>query len=373
VLPAHTYVHVPFCARRCSYCDFAIAVRREVPVDQYLASLASELALRYPGRDGGPLQTLYFGGGTPSMLGGNGIRRAIELVTTHAPLDAAAEVTIEANPDTVTPASARQWAAAGVNRVSLGGQSFSDDALQWMHRTHDADAIVRAAEALHAAGIMDISLDLIFALPASVPRDWAADLRQAIALRPTHISLYGLTVEPATPLGRWAERGQVVEAPEERYEADFMLAHEQLTAAGFEHYEVSSYARPGYRARHNSSYWTGVPYAGLGPGAHELIGGIRRWNVRAYAEWVARLAAGTDPLEGSEELTHDNRVAETVYLGLRTTDGLQLAADELPHVEPWVRQGWVMVDSADRMTPTPTGWLRLDSLAASLTHRRSCS
>jgi oxygen-independent coproporphyrinogen III oxidase len=366
------YVHVPFCARRCSYCDFAIAVRREVPVDAYLDSLASELALRFPGR-GEPLRTLYFGGGTPSSLGGDGIRRAIELVTAHAPLAAGAEVTIEANPDDVTPGSARQWAAAGVNRVSLGGQSFSDEALRWMHRTHDAGAIIRAVDALHASGIADISLDLIFALPAAVPRDWAADLQQAIALRPTHISLYGLTIEPSTPLGRWAGRGEVIEAPEERYEADFLLAHQELSAAGFEHYEVSSYARPGHRARHNSSYWTGAAYAGLGPGAHEFVAGTRRWNVRGYAEWTSRLAAATDPMDGAEQLDRDNLMAEAVYLGLRTTDGLQLSADEVAHVEPWVRQGWAVLASGDRLVPTPAGWLRLDSLAASLTHRRSCS
>jgi oxygen-independent coproporphyrinogen-3 oxidase len=177
-------------------------------------------------------------------------------------------------------------------------------------------------------------------------------------------------VEPKTPLGRWVERGSVVEAVEERYEAEFLRAHERLTAAGYEHYEVSNYARPGYRSRHNSSYWSGVPYAGLGPSAHEFDGVSRRWNVAAYADWVRRLREDVDPVEGSELLTAENRQAEAVYLGLRTSDGLPLREDEAAVVAPWVAAGWGTVD-AGRLRLTPVGWLRLDSLAASLTARRS--
>jgi oxygen-independent coproporphyrinogen-3 oxidase len=162
----------------------------------------------------------------------------------------------------------------------------------------------------------------------------------------------------------------VAEAPEERYESDFLLADASITAAGFEHYEVSNFAKPGHRARHNSSYWTGVPYAGIGPGAHEFDGAIRRWNVGAYVDWVRRLQTGSDPREGHEVLTRENRVAESVYLGLRTSDGLQVAHAEVEHAAPWIKAGWARIDR-DRLVLTPPGWLRLDALAADLTLFRS--
>jgi oxygen-independent coproporphyrinogen-3 oxidase len=255
--------------------------------------------------------------------------------------------------------------------VSLGAQSFDNRALGWMHRVHDADSIGAAFETLERAGFEDISLDLIFALPANLDRDWRNDLTRAIALEPSHISLYGLTVEPHAPLGRWVARGEVVEAPEENYEGEFLLADEMLGASGFEHYEVSNFARPGHRARHNFSYWQGVAYAGLGPGAHEFAPPQRRWNVGAYAEWERRLNAGTDPVENSELLTDENRIAEGVYLGLRTVDGLAVSDTEATFAQRWIDAGWAALGSANRLALTPHGWLRLDSLAADLTLFRS--
>ena len=372
MLPRHVYVHVPFCARRCSYCDFSIAVRAQVPVDEYVNALRAELALRFshatPER--WTLDTLYFGGGTPSRLGGEGLARAVAAVRERATLAPGAEVTAEANPEDVSADAVAAWRAAGINRLSLGSQSFDARVLAWMHRVHDPDAVRRAVQVARDGGIGSISLDLIFALPSALNRDWRADLEQTLALAPDHVSLYGLTVEPHTPLGRWRERGEAEEAPEERYEAEFLEAHARLTAAGFEHYEVSNYALPGRRARHNSSYWTGAPYAGLGPSAHEFDGAARRWNVGPYAEWVRRLAAGRDAVEGSEVLTEDNRAAEQVYLGLRTTDGLEISLEERERALAWAREGWATLDGS-RLRLTALGWLRLDALAADLTARRS--
>jgi oxygen-independent coproporphyrinogen-3 oxidase len=175
-----------------------------------------------------------------------------------------------------------------------------------------------------------------------------------------------------TPLGRWRDRGVSTEAPEERYEWEYLYAHRTLSAAGFEHYEVSNFALPGRAARHNSAYWRGVPYAGLGPGAHEYDGRSRRWNVDGYVEWLHRLEAGLDPVEGNEELGMDNRAAEDVYLGLRTRAGLRLTGAELVRAQPWVAAGWGSVRN-DQFVLSPTGWLRLDSLAADLTVLRSRS
>jgi oxygen-independent coproporphyrinogen III oxidase len=368
--PAHLYVHIPFCARRCSYCDFAIAVRRVVPVDEYLQMVDAELALRFSGEPW-PLNTLYLGGGTPSRLGAEGVSRLMKQFRNRVEIRAETEVTIEANPDDVTADAARAWRRWGINRVSLGAQSFDDRALKWMHRVHDSRSIAVAVDALRSAGFVDISLDLIFALPSELNRNWRDDLTRAIDLDPTHISLYGLTVEPHAPLGRWIARGETAEAPEENYESEFLMADELLTCAGFEHYEVSNFAKPGHRARHNSAYWQGVPYGGIGPGAHEFDPPRRRWNVREYAEWVRRLKSNEDPMDGFEILTDDNRIAESVYLGMRTIDRLAINAAEASRIAPWVEAGWANLDSAGRLTLTPTGWLRLDSLAADLTLFRS--
>ncbi len=370
VHPRHLYVHVPFCARRCSYCDFSIAVRRVTPVDEFLSGIAAELRLRFPRNGAWELDTLYLGGGTPSRLGGEGISRLIALVREHATLTPGAEVTAEANPDDVDAASVRAWGEAGVNRLSLGVQSFEPVVLRWMHRLHDPEIAARAVAVARDNGIPDLSLDLIFALPEAIPRDWTRDLDMALALEPGHLSLYGLTVEPHTPLGRWAARGDVTETPEERYEAEFLEADRRLTAAGLEHYEVSNFGRPGSRARHNSSYWSGRAYGGIGPAAHEYDTARRRWNVAAYSDWVRLLGAGADPIGGDELLTPENRVAEGVYLGLRTVDGLRLSAPELIRVAPWLEAGWGRL-VGDVLRLTHLGWLRLDALAAVLSVIRS--
>jgi oxygen-independent coproporphyrinogen-3 oxidase len=371
VVPRHVYVHVPFCARRCSYCDFSIAVRRTVPVDEYLTALAGELELRFGGADPQPVDTIYFGGGTPSRLGGEGLARALTLVERYLPRAEGAEITAEANPDDVDDASAESWRAAGINRLSLGSQSFDERVLAWMHRTHDGAAIERAVAAARGAGIGNLSLDLIFALPEALRRNLANDVERLLALGPDHISLYGLTVESGTALGRWVDRGVTVAMTEEGYESEYRGAHDLLTAAGFEHYEVSNYARPGRRSRHNSAYWSGAPYVGLGPSAHGFDGDVRRWNARGYAEWCARVARGGDPRDGEERLTTSNRIAEEVYLGLRSDAGLVLEATDHALVGPWIDAGWVAVDAGGRMRCTVSGWLRLDALAAALTHQRS--
>lgn len=372
--PRHAYVHVPFCARRCSYCDFAIAVRRDVPVDDYLRGLEGELAARYPRASQGPawtVETLYLGGGTPSRLGGPGVARMLALVRDYATMTGDAEVTLEANPDDVTPEAARCWAAAGVNRVSLGVQSFEPAVLEWMHRSHTVDRVEPAVDALRSAGITRYSVDLIFALPPNLDRDWEGDLRRALMLEPVHLSLYGLTIEPKTPVGRWYARGEVAAAPDEKYAEEFLTAHRMVTAAGMEHYEVSNFGRPGEWSRHNQSYWRGVPYAGLGPGAHEFDGSIRRWNVSPYAEWQRRAADRNDPAGGVETLTAANRMAETVYLGLRTIAGLALEHGEADHVKPWISAGWGRITGDGRLVLSAEGWLRMDALAQSLTLFRS--
>jgi oxygen-independent coproporphyrinogen-3 oxidase len=373
MLPRHLYVHVPFCARRCAYCDFSIAVRRVVPVEDYVTAIGAELRLRFGGDDPWELDTLYLGGGTPSRLGAEGVERLLNTIRDRACLARDAEVTLEANPEDVSEPTVARWRAAGVNRVSLGTQSFDDRALRWMRRSHDAARAQAAFETVRAAGIPNVSLDLIFALPATVPRSWDEDLERVVALAPSHVSLYGLTVERATPLGRWVDRGEVAESPEERYEAEFLRAHGLMTAAGFEHYEVSNFAQPGYRSRHNWAYWTGAPYAGIGPAAHGFDGGVRRWNVAPYEQWRRMLDRGEDPCGGMEALTDENRLTERVYLGLRTSAGLRLSGGEIDSVTSWIDAGWASLEPGPRLVLGAPGWLRLDSLTRSLTVARSRS
>ena len=362
----HLYLHLPFCRRRCAYCDLSIAVRRIVPVDDLVRALEGELARHAPARARAPLATVYLGGGTPSLLGGAGIARVLDAVRGRFDVEPGAEITLEANPDDVTPDAARAWRRAGVNRLSLGAQSFDEGVREWMHRTHDPAQIMRAADAARAAGLDDLSLDLIFALPSALGRDWDRDLSHALALAPRHLSLYGLTVEEGTPLGRWRARGDVREAPEEKYEREFLAAHARLSAAGFEHYEVSNYALPGARARHNGAYWRRVPYLGVGPSAHSFDGARRWWNRREYADWARTVLAGGDPVAGGEDLDAGAEAAERVYLGLRTRDGLAATPAELEAARPWVESGWAAAEEG-RLTLTPQGWLRLDALAAHLT------
>jgi len=359
----HLYVHVPFCRRRCTYCDFSIAVRRRVPVRDYLAALASEWA-----RTERPaaLATVYLGGGTPSLLGADGVARLADLVGAHAGLE---EFTLEANPEDVTDEAARAWARAGVTRLSLGAQSFDPGVLAWMHRTHGPDAAAAAVASARRAGIAVVSLDLIFALPDALGRDLDADVDRLLALAPQHVSLYGLTVEDHTPLGRAAARGAVTPAGEQRYEAEYLRLHERLGAEGYRFYEVSNAALPGFEAVHNRAYWRLAPYLGLGPSAHSFDGVARWWNEAAYARWRAALDRGASPVAGREILGPKQRRLESLYLGLRTSDGVLLEEPLAPALAAalsgWSAAGWAEVD-APRLRLTPKGWLRLDELAASL-------
>lgn len=367
----HLYLHVPFCARRCSYCDFAIAVRREVPSREYADRVIREWDRwqHHPAWRAAPeIETIYFGGGTPSLLDPDQLRRVLDAIRIRGPLTANAEVTLEANPENVTAGLAAQWAALGVNRISLGGQSFNPAVLQWMHRTHDAEAIPRAVAVLRDQGLANVSLDLIFALPEHLERDWARDLGLALALDPSHLSLYGLTVESHTPLAHWVARGEEAEPPDETWATEFLLAHRTLESAGFEHYEVSNFGRPGFRSQHNSAYWRRRPYIGLGPSAHSGFGPVRQWNQRDYSAWARAVESGGDPVAGREALEEDAVALETLYLGLRTREGVPRGLIPVATIDSWVRNGWA-VDAGGRVALKPEGWLRLDALVGAVSAR----
>jgi oxygen-independent coproporphyrinogen-3 oxidase len=364
----HLYLHVPFCARRCSYCDFAIAVRREVPSVAYVDAVLTEwrrIRTEEAWVTATPVRSLHLGGGTPSRLLPADLVRLLDTIRAEATLAPDAEIAIEANPDDVSAEAVRAWRDGGVNRVSLGAQSFDAQVLAWMHRVHGAEQIGRAVGILRAAGFENLSLDLIFALPPELDRDWSRDLDMALALAPDHLSLYGLTVEPHTPLGRWTARGNVHVADDSRYAAEYLVAAERFAAMGWEHYEVSNAARPGFRSVHNQAYWARASYLGLGPSAHSAHGIERRWNLREWTAWQAAIVAGQSAVDASEILDMAQLQLEARYLGLRTSSGVDHSLIPGSHRHRWVDSGWA-VETDDRIRLTSEGWLRLDALVASL-------
>jgi oxygen-independent coproporphyrinogen-3 oxidase len=374
--PLGLYVHFPWCRVRCPYCDFAIAVAplAEIPHRAYADAVLAEHAARRPRFAGRELRSIYFGGGTPALWAPAEIARIVE-----AAGGAPAEVTVEANPNDCTPATLRALCDAGVNRISIGAQSFRDDELVQLGRDHDGRQALAAVEAARAAGLARVSLDLIFALPGRDLAAWRRTLETAIALAPDHVSAYQLTVEDRTTLGERVRRGEVLPAPDEAAAAQFELADELLGAAGFEHYEVSSYARPGRRALHNSLYWVLADYLGLGNAAHSLWrspdgGGLRWGNHRSVKTYLAGAPAADGPREDDPlvaeitRLTAEDCAKDAVWLGLRTADGvpraaLPAAADRL--LDEAERAGLVRLADG-RVRPTARGLLVADALGAKL-------
>ena len=367
----HLYVHVPFCLRRCSYCDFAVQVVSEAPTTAWLDAIGRELALVTAEQgwcDAGSLSTLYVGGGTPSLMGATGMQALRATMAPYFTLDADAEWTAEANPETLTEDLACEWQRAGVNRISLGAQSFDENVLRWMGRMHGADGPARALRAARAAGITNASIDLIFGLPARFERDWRSDLERVLELAPQHVSLYGLTAEKNTPLGKWVAEGREQIAGEEQYVEEYLLAVELLTAAGYEHYEVSNFARPGLASRHNFAYWQGVPYLGVGPGAHSYLPPRRLWNVRDWHEYATKLGGSATPRADEETVEADAAALERAWLGLRTRSGLpmaELSSGQHARIAQWERGGLAIVTGGVARL-TAQGWLVLDRLATDL-------
>jgi oxygen-independent coproporphyrinogen III oxidase len=374
------YVHAPFCARRCPYCDFAVQVRRQGDRPGWTDALAGELrALAQEGRFplASELDTLYVGGGTPSLLGADAMDALARVLGPERLRAPGLEWTAEANPESFTPEVAAEWRAAGVSRLSLGVQSFHEPTLAWMGRMHGGEGARRAVATARAAGLTDLSIDLIFALPdghegGPVPRSWDADLDQALALSPPHVSLYGLTVEAGTPLARSVAEGRVRVASEERYREEYLRAVERLRGAGYVHYEVSNFALPGHDSRHNRVYWEGGAYLGLGNGAHSFSDPLRRWNVRDWEDYARRAGAGMLAVAEEETVVGEARRLERTWLGLRTDRGLpwtELGAEALALVGGWMRSGWAWREAGadgDRLRLTAEGWLLLDRLAVEL-------
>jgi oxygen-independent coproporphyrinogen III oxidase len=365
------YVHAPFCARRCNYCDFAVQVRKEGDLEGWRDAIAGELrAVQEEGLFAlaPSLATLYVGGGTPSLLGAGAMSALAALLGPERLRAPHLEWTAEANPESLTTEVAEQWRRAGVNRLSLGAQTFHGPTLSWMGRMHGPDGPARAIGIARESGLTNLSVDLMFGLPRRLERDWTADLEGVLALDVPHVSLYGLTVESGTPLARAVVAGKEIPVDDEMYRDEYLLAVEMLGAAGYEHYEVSNFARPGFASRHNTAYWDGSAYLGLGNGSHSYADPVRRWNLADWDDYRTTVAAGLLPEAEREEIGPTERGLERVWLGLRTGEGLpveDLNHEQRQRVARWVTEGWT-ASVEPRVRLNAQGWLLLDRLAVDL-------
>ena len=319
---AGIYIHIPFCKQRCSYCAFYSTTLYNIR-DRYVDALCQELVARkeYAGNEA--IETIYFGGGTPSTLTLEQLQRVCDTIYATYEVSHTPEVTIECNPDDLTTEFLAQLKELPFNRISMGVQSFNDTQLKHLGRRHNADKARQAVRNARQAGYENISIDLIFALPGSTIADWEHDLDSAIALQPNHISAYNLTYEEGTPMHRALERGDFAELSEEENVEQFRMLITKLKEAGYGHYEISNFALPGCESRHNSSYWNDTPYIGCGAAAHSYNGTSRQWNIADTMEYIKGVESG-QPLFEIEHLTEEERYNDAILTRLRTAKGIPL-------------------------------------------------
>ncbi|KQT89401.1 coproporphyrinogen III oxidase [Marmoricola sp. Leaf446] len=371
--PFGVYVHVPFCASRCGYCDFNTYTATELGgggsqaayADHAVAEVA--LAAATLGPDAPEIDTVFLGGGTPTLLPADDLTRVLDSLREHFGLADGAEVTTEANPDSVTPESLARLREAGFTRVSFGMQSAVGHVLRVLERTHDPAGVDRAVRWAREAGFEQVSLDLIYGTPGESVADWRTSVEAALASGPDHVSAYSLIVEDGTRLARQVRTGVVPMPDEDDLAEKYVLVDDLLTAAGLGWYEVSNWARSEQsRCRHNGLYWTSASWWGIGPGAHSHVDGERWWNVKHPSAYAARLAAGESPAQDRETLSPEDRHLERVLLEVRLRDGLPLSLVPATGVDDVVARG-LGVRRDDRLVLTREGRLLADAVVRDLT------
>jgi oxygen-independent coproporphyrinogen-3 oxidase len=374
-MKAGLYIHVPFCASVCPYCDFAVTLAGEERRRAYVAGLAREAELA--AAVDLDFDTVYLGGGTPSALAPDQLAGLLGAVRDRLRIDEHAWTFLEINPEDVSAANVRAWRELGVRTVSLGVQSFDDAALGFLGRRHTADDARRALDRLREGGFQTVSIDLIYGLPGQTAGGWRRQLEEAAARSADHLSCYQLTIHAGTVFGRRQARGALSEAVEPVQAELFLLTHRRLAELGYEGYEVSNFAAaPGHRSRHNLKYWSHVPYLGLGPSAHSFIGRRRFWNQRKLRAWQRAVDAGCRPVEEWEELGDAELALEAVMLGLRTAAGVDLGllrsryrvdlvALNRRTIDRFCDSGHVVLE-AGCLRPTVTGMAIADTLARTL-------
>ena len=367
------YLHVPFCVQRCHYCSFNTAPLETGQMDPYLAALHAELALlgALPWARDVTIATVFLGGGTPSLLEPDALAAMLDDLRGRWRLASDAEITVECNPESVTRERLARYRAAGVSRVSLGVQALDDEVLRTLGRLHDARGARAAFDAARDAGFDDLSVDVMYGLPGLTLDAWATDVERVLDWGPDHVSAYALTLDGGSP---WGTRGVEGLPAEDEVVAQYWALARAAAARGFEHYEVSNYARAGHRARHNLGYWRAAEYLAAGPGACGFIGDVRYGNIKPLTRWRAAIDAETLPVETAERLTPRQRLAERLILGLRTSDGVPSAwlaertAGEpalARQVERWQDAGHLRLDG-ERARLTESGFIVSDALFVDL-------
>ena len=375
------YLHIPYCEKKCIYCDF-YSIESTSSIENFLRCLNLEIdSYSTFGRSGETFETIYFGGGTPSLLPPRTIDALLLRLAKNFQLAPGVEITLETNPGTVDSAKLKDFRSVGINRLSIGIQSFHDSELRFLSRIHSAEEAKECIRLAHEAGFDNVSLDLIFALPAQTLQAWQENLSTAVKLSPEHISAYSLIIEEGTPLAKMVERREVVPVSEDLESEMYAFTMDYLASTGYEHYEVSNYAKPGLRSKHNSLYWNHESYLGFGPSAHSFWRGAplempaRWWNIASIGWYCDKIARGGRPIGGEEELDKSNLLMEEIFLGLRS-DGINLSklhneygislVDRYPDkLGTYLEEGFVEVDQ-DTIRLTPKGFLLCDGIALDL-------
>ena len=377
---ASLYLHIPYCEKKCIYCDF-YSIETMQTKEQFLAAIEAEIGM-YAGRysAGSSFETLFFGGGTPSLLSPSELGYLLNALHKNYRIEPDAEITVETNPGTVDFEKLRAYRALGVNRLSIGIQSFHEDELKVLSRIHSADDARRCVDDAYRAGFDNVGVDLIFSLPHQTPERWRATLEQAVALQPKHISAYSLIVEEHTPLFTMVKEGTVSPLPEETDSQIYEETIALMTERGFHHYEISNYARAGYECRHNKNYWNHSDYLSFGPSAHSFwkdgpVSGRRWWNVRSVTQYCEKISAGMPPVTGSEEVDKEKMFNEAIFLGLRTGElnieavrreyGVDLLSTRSAKLKDFLDGGLLKIDDRS-ITLTDKGYLVCDAIVEAL-------
>jgi oxygen-independent coproporphyrinogen-3 oxidase len=371
---AGIYLHIPFCKKACHYCDFHFSTSPQYK-EPMLKALRHELFLRKNYLGNQAIETIYFGGGTPSLLSANELQVLLGEIVDQFDVSSNAEITIEANPDDLNPQRVKELRQTLINRFSIGIQSFFEEDLRWMNRAHSAIEAQSSIKRVQDAGFENITADLIYGYPLLSNPKWEHNIQELIQLHIPHISSYAMTVEPATALSTFIKKGEQKAMDEGQSAAQFLILMEQLKEAGFEHYEISNFAKPGSYSKHNSNYWEGVSYLGIGPSAHSFNGESRQWNISNNAKYIDQIQNGKIPSE-IEVLTKENRINEYIMTSLRTSKGMDLNkikdqfgsdyANEIKNnLEPLTEKNWILMNE-ELITLTTDGKLFADHIASEL-------
>ncbi len=340
--PFSLYVHVPYCSKRCGYCDFNTytpsELDRDDQIDSWLQSAIKEtiFARRILGEEL-KVDTIFFGGGTPSLLDASVVKEFLNNVSKHFTLKKDLEITLEANPDTITQSKAEDWLKAGINRISLGMQSSAKNVLQVLDRTHNPANVLTSVEILKKAGFENFSLDLIYGTPGESLEDWAKTLKDSIAINPPHISAYSLVIEPGTKMGSQLSRGEIKAVSDDDAADKYQLAEKMLTENGYSWYEISNWAKENKECQHNLNYWKGNNWWGIGPGAHSHVNGVRWWNQKLPKNWRESLDQDQSPALARENLTNEQIRNEEVMLLSRLKTGIDKADFDQKNVEKLIK------------------------------------